>query len=251
MVVPSSRYQKRISDEERKRGSDIISSPYVNSDVSNIEFDSRVFPYSAPKKICWQLTVFSTTIYLHRPRSKLLYNNAENISKCALPPPPRRLTHAAQEAYQMHTVMVLTAAERISSLLALPTPLVKQSQFIICMVALSAIAQLSACIFDTNIGTSRAIKERIRVNIGALKAHEKIWPLSRKTLYEVKSIAREVFALQKLDSQAISDLVADAGEFPSHTGNSMMVDESFSTTVFGDSCCASPIPFSNSAPGQV
>ncbi|OJD26723.1 hypothetical protein ACJ73_01893 [Blastomyces percursus] len=103
------------------------------------------------------------------------------------------------EAYRLHTVKALTAAERISSLLALPTPLVKQSQFIICMVTLSAIVQLSAYIFDSNVTASRALRERIRVNLGALRAHEKIWPLGRKSLYEIKSIARQVFALQNFD----------------------------------------------------
>ncbi|KAK2746545.1 hypothetical protein FQN55_005531 [Onygenales sp. PD_40] len=193
------------------------------------------------------MLIQTTTIYLHRPRSKLLYCSAENISKCAPPPPPERLSHAAQEAYQLHTVKVLTAAERISKLLALPTPLVKQSQFIICMVALSAIAQLSACIFDTNIGQSRAIKERIRVNIGALKAHEKIWPLGRKTLYEVKLIAREVFAWQKLDFSSISDLVADSGEV---SMDSSVVDGGVSMLNFGESCFALPPMPSNAGPEQ-
>ncbi|EEH40714.2 C6 zinc finger domain-containing protein [Paracoccidioides lutzii Pb01] len=152
------------------------------------------------------MLIQTTTIYLHRPCSKLLCNTTENISKCAPPPLPQRLTHAAQEAYQLHTVKVLNAAEKISKLLALPTPLGEQSQFI-----------LSVCIFDANIGTGREIKELIRVNIGALKAHEKIWPLGRKTLYEVKLNAREVFTLQKIDFQSTSDSVPDPEEFSTST----------------------------------
>ncbi|PGH00557.1 hypothetical protein AJ80_09163 [Polytolypa hystricis UAMH7299] len=178
------------------------------------------------------MLIHTTTIYLHRPRSKLIYSSAENISKCAPPPPPDRISIAKQEAYQLHTTKVLAASEEISKLLALPTPLVKQSQFIICMVALSTIAQLSACLCDliptitsdssnnssttsssgSNSG-SRAMKDRIRVNIGALKAHAKIWILGRKTLYEVKLIARYVFALQKLDLQSIAELAGDSDEF--------------------------------------
>ncbi|PGH02054.1 hypothetical protein GX51_04866 [Blastomyces parvus] len=190
------------------------------------------------------MLINTTTIYLHRPRSKLLYSNAENISKCAPPPPPERLTLAAQEAYQLHTVKALTAAERISSLLALPTTLVKQSQFIICMVALSTIVQLSAYIFDPNVAASRALKERIRVNLGALRAHEKIWPLGRKSLEEVKSIARQVFALQKFDTQVISDLLANPCNFPNHPGNSIMLDESLANSIFGDSSLSSPLSLS-------
>ncbi|KLJ06932.1 hypothetical protein EMPG_17585 [Blastomyces silverae] len=190
------------------------------------------------------MLINTTTVYLHRPRSMLLYNSAENISKCAPPPPLERLTLAAQEAYQLHTVKALTAAERISSLLTLPTPLVKQSQFIICMVALSAIVQLSAYIFDPNVAASRALKERIRVNLGALRAHEKIWPLGRKSLYEVKLIAHQVFTLQNFNSQAISDLLANPCNILIHAGNAIMLDESLTNSIFGDSCLSSPVPLS-------
>ncbi|PGH08480.1 hypothetical protein AJ79_05969 [Helicocarpus griseus UAMH5409] len=67
------------------------------------------------------MLIQTTKIYLHRPRSKLLYNSAESISKCAPPPPPEQLNNATQEAYQLHTIKVLTAAEKISKLLSLPT----------------------------------------------------------------------------------------------------------------------------------
>jgi hypothetical protein len=78
------------------------------------------------------------------------------------------------------------------------------------MLAVSIIAHLSACSFVLSDEALAIARSQIRASIGALQSWEDIWPLGKRTLREVKTIAREV-----LFSQRSGDAATDSspGEF--------------------------------------
>lgn len=126
---------------------------------------------------------------IHRPLSDLAYCAIESVSRCA-PPAPKHTPIPSN-----HTPRILRAIESFNRLLTLSGSLKVHTPFIICMIANTTVAYLSACkhIFD-NISVKLA-REKIRMNMGLLKALGKHWPLAERTYQEVGIIAREILCL--------------------------------------------------------
>ena len=57
-------------------------------------------------------------------------------------------------------------------------------------------AQLSACnyVLEEGSGGYVAGREYVRLGLGVLKVHERVWGLARRALREVKGVAREMLA---------------------------------------------------------
>jgi hypothetical protein len=121
----------------------------------------------------------------------------ECVSECA-PPPPEQPGDDRQRSYDFHTAKILEAANAAINLFALPSPLVMHTPLVICGLTLAILAQISACTFVLKGADYVAGRDRVRLGLGAVKEFGEVWPVGRKTMKEVKAIAREVLPLQSL-----------------------------------------------------
>lgn len=89
----------------------------------------------------------------------------------------------------------MDGAERALNLFTAPTACIKHTPLLVCAVALAILAELSACSYVLQGEEYAAARTRIRLGIGTLKEFGRIWSVGDQTLSEVKTIAREVFAM--------------------------------------------------------
>jgi hypothetical protein len=138
------------------------------------------------------MVINAATVYLHRPRSHLAMSAVPDDTSCT----PARSYAFPVRALEFHTAKAIRAADTISKLLTLPTPLIRHTPFLTCVITMAAIVHLSACSFILYGDQGTLAKERIRLSIGALKTLDEVWPVAGQVLNQVKGVAREVFALQ-------------------------------------------------------
>ncbi|RLL98732.1 hypothetical protein CFD26_106194 [Aspergillus turcosus] len=134
---------------------------------------------------------------LHRQLSTLAYSTIEGVAYCCPPAPPESLLQSNSPESDLHTRRVLHSIERFESLLTLPTNIVSHTPFIICMIAIVAIAHLSACRYVFKGQELRLNRERIRAIMGTLKAMGEHWSLGKRTYQEISVIAREILSLDR------------------------------------------------------
>jgi hypothetical protein len=96
---------------------------------------------------------------------------------------------------------------------------------VVCGVVLSILAQLSACSYLLQGAQYEAARNRIRLGIGTLKEYGKIWAVGRRSLVEVKSIAREVFATAESRKRQDDEMELDLNGFAS--ANSLDIQSYF------------------------
>jgi hypothetical protein len=137
---------------------------------------------------------------IHRQLSTLRYFPIESISKCVPPPPPESNDAIKDEAH-IHTAKVLFSVDRLNNLLTLPTRFTEHTPFIICMITLTTIAQLSACRYIFKEPKLSLEREKIRLNMGVLKMMGEVW-LSGKREYDAMGIiAREILSIRDEEIQ--------------------------------------------------
>ena len=136
---------------------------------------------------------------LHRRLSDLAYSDVESVARCAPPAPPTKLRSAKTEDTHVHTCKALLAIRRIGDLLPLPSNIVTQTPFIICMIANTLVAHLSACRYLFRGHALQLERERVRSSMGALRALGEYWPLGKRTYREMGIIAREILHLSDQD----------------------------------------------------
>jgi hypothetical protein len=133
---------------------------------------------------------------LHRQLSSLAYSPIEAIAHCAPNAPPESLRGCNSAECQLHTAKVLRSIDQFDELLTLPTNIATHTPFIICMIANTVIAHLSACRFHYQGHQLKLARERIRLSMGALKVLGEYWPMGLRTYKEVGIVAREILGLK-------------------------------------------------------
>jgi Fungal specific transcription factor domain len=134
---------------------------------------------------------------VHRPFSALAYSAIESCSRCSPPAPHQGLSPARAQKSQLHTMKILHAIEEFTDLLTLPINITHHTPFVICMIAVTTIAHLSACRYVLNGRDLKVARARVRTAMGALKAYESIWLLGKRTYREVGILAREILGLNE------------------------------------------------------
>ena len=135
------------------------------------------------------MIVYATSIYLHRPRSHLVVSLVSDETTCT----PTTGYTSSHHPILFHTSKAVYAANAISKLVTLPTPLIKHTPFFTCILTLATIVHLSACSWLLSGDEGYLAKERIRLGIGALKTLDEVWGIAGCVLHQVKGAAREVF----------------------------------------------------------
>ncbi|KAF2758821.1 hypothetical protein EJ05DRAFT_476127 [Pseudovirgaria hyperparasitica] len=140
-----------------------------------------------------QMIIACANIMLHRPRSALEVDPVGDIKTCVTPGEFVGTT----QAREVHTVKAIKAAEDISDLMKLPSPLNKRSPFFTCAVVMASVVHLSYWSFIVPDGEDLPIKDLIRLDTGALRHLSEIWPIAGTCLGQVKGVAQEMFASKK------------------------------------------------------
>jgi hypothetical protein len=136
-------------------------------------------------------------IYIHRPLSRLFHSPIEKMSSCAPPMIQRDPTGNEDRMYWLHTKKCLEAAEAAIGLYALPIPILQHTPVGICGIALSTLANISACAYVLSGAEWCRTRDRIRLGLGGLKKFGEVWAIGRRVEKETKKIARNVFALPR------------------------------------------------------
>ncbi|MCJ1468811.1 hypothetical protein MMC07_007441 [Pseudocyphellaria aurata] len=128
-------------------------------------------------------------IYLHRPRSNLLFATIQETTACTR---PEEYVNPISSLH-VHAAKAIHAANELSNLIALPFPLSRHTPFFTCTVTISAIIHLAAYSVSAYDDGGAALRERIQLSTGALKVLSAVWPIAGAILLQVKEVAREIF----------------------------------------------------------
>lgn len=128
-------------------------------------------------------------INVYRPRSSLTAIKNHYHTACT----EKERSSLPAHAQKSYTSKALRAANALSSLTSIQSPLARHTPCFACAIALAATVQLPAYAIETNTDEARAIRERLQLAISALNAISEVWPLARVVRRQVAQFAREVF----------------------------------------------------------
>ena len=107
-----------------------------------------------------------------------------------------------------HTARTLGAANTLSKLVTLPTPLIRHTPFLTCAITLACVVHLAACSCSgygpgawpsgwlLSGDEAFLAKERIRLAVGSLRALARVWGMAGEVLAQVQEFARELFRFE-------------------------------------------------------
>ncbi|KAM3503313.1 hypothetical protein MY11210_008766 [Beauveria gryllotalpidicola] len=150
----------------------------------------------------------TTSILLHRSRAQLDLAPARTIDACAPPAatPESDGRAAAHPRVSLHAHHVVAAANEIGKLMTHRTPLTLHTHFFICAVVLASIVQLGAW-----SGGDDAVREQVRLCIGALRQMSSVWGLASKALDQVREVAGQVHFM-RTQSRQMEQFLVDVTE---------------------------------------
>lgn len=137
-------------------------------------------------------------ILLHRPRSTLISVRNHYSTHCTRD----EAIKAPASAYEIHTSKAIKAANSISTLVAVRTPLVEHSPCFMCAIAMAAVVHLPAYTQEQNREKAAHIRERLQLSVSALNSIGQVWPSAKAAKGHIAQYAREVFAAQKAGGDA-------------------------------------------------
>lgn len=103
-------------------------------------------------------------------------------------------------ALHVHAAKAIRGANNLSNLISLPISLTDHTPFFTCTITLTTIIHLAAYSVIAYADGGNAVRERIQMEVGALKSISGIWPIAGNILQQVKAIAREIFILDPQNS---------------------------------------------------
>ena len=124
----------------------------------------------------------------------------------------------------LHSAKATQAANAISHLATLQTPLLRHTPFFTCAITLSAIVQLSAYSTKPSKFGKDSIRQRVNLAIGLLKNISEIWDVAAILAQRVKKIAKVLLA-SKPWSETHSLDVEDPFDLSMSIGGSLWPNE--------------------------
>ncbi|KAH8176625.1 fungal zn(2)-Cys(6) binuclear cluster domain-containing protein [Sarocladium implicatum] len=175
-----------------------------------------------------QMTITVYVVDFHRSLSDLSYSSIESVARCTPPAPPLRIRPGEAQDTQFHTSKALVAIRRLGDLLPLPPSLHTITPFFICVIATITIAHLSACRYLFRDKVLQLERERVRLNMGALRMLGEHWPLGKRTYDEMGIIAREILCLSDKDCSAAQEELQSSLKDLSPLPMDLFLDNDFS-----------------------
>ncbi|KAL4811061.1 hypothetical protein BDV18DRAFT_155671 [Aspergillus unguis] len=145
-----------------------------------------------------QMTLYLALIYLHHPRSSMQFasfrispptscTRMESSSQIDLP-----CSTQSSQPLDIHSHKLLRAADLLSGLATLPSPIQRRSPFFTCALAMCIIVHTAARLLGANDEKKEAIESRIQLGFGALKVLGKVWPLPSNVRMQMVDMYQEV-----------------------------------------------------------
>jgi hypothetical protein len=96
-------------------------------------------------------------------------------------------------AAEIQTTKVIEAANSITKLIKLPTPLLNHTPMFTCAITLAAIIHLSAYALNHTSPESTGMKRSLELSIAALKQFREVWEIAGAVLQQVRALSTDVF----------------------------------------------------------
>lgn len=153
------------------------------------------------------MILHATSILLHYPLSNLDPSHASRVRSCAM-----NQISTSGDGLDSHTRHAIASANEVTRLVTHPVPLTWHTPFFTCIVALASILHLNrwgtlgaAGGSSSVVADEGMLRQRIRLNIGALGELAKVWGSAGAAREQVRGVAREIH-LAKKQQQAASEL---------------------------------------------
>lgn len=144
------------------------------------------------------MMIHAMSITLHQPLSQLDTSPVQTIDACA----PNQPTLGIRQM-NTHTVQTISSASAISEMITWSgAPLLSHTHFFTCVLTLSSIVHLSRwALVSTRSGIDTdALREQIRLNMGALEQRSVVWQAAGRARMQVASVAKDIFQAKKRQS---------------------------------------------------
>ncbi|KAL4766036.1 Zn(II)2Cys6 transcription factor [Aspergillus foveolatus] len=149
-----------------------------------------------------QMILYLALIYLHHPRSGMRFASfhANPPTTCTRLQLPATLTTQSycdselrpSQTLDLHSHKLLRAADLLSGLATLPSPIHRRTPFFTCALAMCIIMHTAALLLVVGAEKQEAIKARIQLSIGGLNVLGRTWPLSKSVRQQMVDMYQEV-----------------------------------------------------------
>ncbi|KAL4893277.1 putative C6 transcription factor [Aspergillus ambiguus] len=152
---------------------------YDSSSLDEMVFQAEMINYLA-------------MIYLHHPRSSMRFASFHARTSCT------RLRAAQDQAMPMateldlHSQKFLRAADLLSNLATLPSPIKCRTPFFTCALAMCVVVHTAGCLVMLSSEKQESLKARIQLGIGGLHVLGKVWPLARAVRQQMLDMYQEM-----------------------------------------------------------
>lgn len=138
------------------------------------------------------MMMHATSILLHQPHSQLDTTPTQDINSCA----PHTMVPAG-DLFNAHTKHTITSANAISTMITHRVPLLSHTHFFTCVITLSSIVHLSRWALFFIPHNDDDLRQRVRLNIGALNRLAAVWGAADRARGQVKLVAQEMYQAKK------------------------------------------------------
>ncbi|KAL4820613.1 hypothetical protein BDW67DRAFT_172776 [Aspergillus spinulosporus] len=149
-----------------------------------------------------QMILYLALIYLHHPRSGMRFasfhaNPPTTCTRLQLPETSTTQSYCDSElrpsqSLDLHSHKLLRAADLLSGLATLPSPIHRRTPFFTCALAMCIIVHTAALLLVVGSEKQEAIKARIQLSIGGLNVLGRTWPLSNSVRQQMLDMYQEV-----------------------------------------------------------
>lgn len=139
------------------------------------------------------MMMHAATIFLHQPFSQGATKPLHAITACG---PPLK-TAAGSAQLDHHTVKMNESACAVTAMVSDGMALISHTHFFTCVLTLSSIVHLSQWAALPLTCNDDDLREKVRLNIGALNRRAQVWPAARRACSQVRSVAKDVHESRK------------------------------------------------------
>lgn len=98
----------------------------------------------------------------------------------------------------LRSVKLRRAADILSNLVTLPSPIKRRSPFMICALAICALVHSGACCKMKSADREESMRARVQLELGGLNVLGEVWPLGASVKQQILSLYRMTSQRQKL-----------------------------------------------------
>jgi hypothetical protein len=104
---------------------------------------------------------------------------------------PTVLQFSSFDILDPYTTKLVQAADRLSNLLTLPSPVKRHSPFLIHGLFMSVLVHTAACVMSNSPQSEESFKVRVQLAVGVLNRVSESWPLASGVKQQLLTIYRE------------------------------------------------------------